>query len=246
MSDDPNAKLVLPTSAVGAQVERIGVAYRVWAPDHQSLTVLISSKTTRELRRPEPPQEQVGPDESIPKFEPDRRLVLERDENGYFSGFDPDGKEGDLYFFESAKGERFPDPATRFQPHGVHGPSECIDPASYTWRTTHWERPAWKGQVIYELHVGTFTEDGTFLSAIERLDHLAELGVQAIEIMPIADFAGERNWGYDGVCLYAPAHSYGRPEELRALIDAAHQRGLMVILDVVYNHFGPDGNYVRG
>jgi maltooligosyltrehalose trehalohydrolase len=244
MSDDLNSKLTLSTSAVGAQVEKTGVSYRVWAPDHQKLTVLISSQRPPDSIDQAPPQEQVGPDETIPKFEPTRSLVLERDENGYFSAFDPEGKAGDLYFFTSEKGERWPDPATRFQPYGVHGPSQCVDASSYAWRTSQWERPAWKGQVIYELHVGTFTEDGTFLSAIERLDHLVELGVQAIEIMPIADFAGERNWGYDGVCLYAPAHSYGRPDDLRALIDAAHQRGLAVILDVVYNHFGPDGNYL--
>jgi len=244
MSDDQNTELTDSTAAVGAQVEKTGVTYRVWAPDHQQLTVLISSAKARDAVNAKANKELVGQGELIPEFRAERRLPLERDENGYFNGFDSDGKAGDLYFFQNEKGQHLPDPATRFQPQGVHGPSECIDPSAYVWRTASWERPKWKGQTIYELHVGTFTEDGTFLSAIERLDHLVELGVQAIEIMPIADFAGERNWGYDGVCLYAPAHSYGRPDDLRALIDAAHQRGLMVILDVVYNHFGPDGNYL--
>jgi len=244
MSDVQNTKLDLATQTVGAQVEETGVGYRVWAPDHQQLTVLIhpgAKRSAAALKRMARGGEEA---DATFQFTADRRLALERNENGYFTGFDAAGQAGDLYFFESEKGERLPDPATRFQPYGVHGPSECIAPSAYEWRTQHWERPAWKGQVIYELHIGTFTEDGTYLSAIERLDHLVELGVQAIEIMPLADFAGDRNWGYDGVCLYAPSHSYGRPEDLRALIDAAHQRGLAVILDVVYNHFGPDGNYL--
>jgi maltooligosyltrehalose trehalohydrolase len=118
-----------------------------------------------------------------------------------------------------------------------------VDHTGYAWKTPGWHRPVWRGQTIYELHIGTFTSEGSFLSAIERLDHVVDLGAEAIEIMPIADFSGSRNWGYDGVSLYAPAHCYGRPDHLRALVDAAHQRGLLVILDVVYNHLGPSGNY---
>ncbi|MGI4756153.1 MAG: malto-oligosyltrehalose trehalohydrolase, partial [Janthinobacterium lividum] len=137
-----------------------------------------------------------------------------------------------------------PDPASRFQPDDVHGPSEVIDPSSYAWHDTAWQNRPWSEAVLYELHVGTFTEAGTFRAAIEKLDYLAALGITAIEIMPVADFAGKRNWGYDGVLLYAPDSSYGRPEDLKALVDAAHARGLMVLLDVVYNHFGPDGNYL--
>jgi malto-oligosyltrehalose trehalohydrolase len=139
---------------------------------------------------------------------------------------------------------RVPDPASRYQPDDAHGPSEVIDPAAYTWSDSAWLGRPWHEAVLYELHVGTFTPEGTFHAARERLDHLVALGVTGIEIMPVADFPGRRNWGYDGVLLYAPDSSYGRPEDLKALVDAAHTRGLMVLLDVVYNHFGPDGNYL--
>lgn len=206
---------------VGAQVSPRGVTYRVWAPDHRHGSVCIQPPDAAE-----------------------RRLELAPRAGGFFEAIDEQGRAGDLYTFEFIKGKRLPDPAARFLPQGVHGPSECIDPNSYSWQTDTWQRPRWHGQSIYELHVGTFTEDGTFRSAIARLDHLVELGVEAIEIMPVADFAGDRNWGYDGVALYAPARCYGRPDDFRALIDAAHQRGLAVILDVVYNHLGPAGNYL--
>ena len=135
-------------------------------------------------------------------------------------------------------------PASRFQPQDVHGPSEVIDPSSYAWNDSAWSGRPWTEAVIYEMHVGAFTTKGTFRAALEKLDHLAQLGVTAIEIMPVADFRGTRNWGYDGVLPYAPDSSYGRPEDLKALVEAAHERGLMVLLDVVYNHFGPDGNYL--
>ena len=136
-----------------------------------------------------------------------------------------------------------PDPASRFQPDDVHGPSELIDQA-YDWQARGWKGRPWHECVFLELHVGTFTGDGTFRGAIDKLDHVAEAGFTAIELMPVADFYGRWNWGYDGVLLYAPDSAYGRPDDLKALIDAAHQRGLMVFLDVVYNHFGPEGNYL--
>jgi malto-oligosyltrehalose trehalohydrolase len=139
---------------------------------------------------------------------------------------------------------RVPDPASRFQPEGVHGPSEVIDLHAHEWRELHWRGRPWSEAVLYELHVGTFTPSGTFRAVMERLDHLEQLGVTAIEIMPIAAFPGARNWGYDGALLYAPQSTYGRPEDLKALVDSAHARGIMVILDVVYNHFGPEGNYL--
>lgn len=205
----------------GAQASSQGVTYRVWAPDHKEGAVCIQSPDAGE-----------------------RRLDLRPQEGGFFEAVDESGKAGDLYSFEFMPGKRLPDPCSRFQPQGVHGPSECIDPSTYVWQNERWPRPRWHGQSIYEMHIGTFTEDGTFRSAIARLDHLVELGVEAIEIMPIADFAGDRNWGYDGVALYAPARCYGRPDDFRALVDAAHQRGLAVILDVVYNHLGPSGNYL--
>jgi malto-oligosyltrehalose trehalohydrolase len=148
------------------------------------------------------------------------------------------------YRFVLPDGTRVPDPASRFQPEDVHGPSEVIDPDAYEWQTPDWRGRAWSEAVIYELHIGTFTPEGTFRAAISRLEHLAVLGVTAIEIMPVADFPGARSWGYDGVLLYAPDSAYGRPEDLKALVDAAHARGIMVLLDVVYNHFGPDGNYL--
>ena len=151
---------------------------------------------------------------------------------------------GTRYRYLVPDGTAVPDPASRYQPEDVTGPSEVIDPEVYAWKDTAWRGRPWNEAVLYELHVGTFTPDGTFTSAIAHLDHLASLGITAIELMALGDFAGLRNWGYDGVLLYAPDSAYGRPEDLKALIDAAHQRHLMVILDVVYNHFGPEGNFL--
>ncbi|HEY2132647.1 MAG TPA: malto-oligosyltrehalose trehalohydrolase, partial [Acetobacteraceae bacterium] len=157
---------------------------------------------------------------------------------------DPWAKAGSRYQFILPDGLLVPDPASRFQPEDVHGPSEVTDPAAYMWADRNWRGRPWHEAVIYELHIGTFTPEGSFLGAIGKLDHIASLGVTAIEIMPVADFPGQRNWGYDGVALYAPDASYGRPEGMKRLVDAAHARGIMVFLDVVYNHFGPDGNYL--
>jgi malto-oligosyltrehalose trehalohydrolase len=151
---------------------------------------------------------------------------------------------GTRYQFVLPDGMAVPDPASRFQPQDVHGPSELIDPTRYRWRDQAWGGRPWNEAILYELHIGTFTPAGTFAAAIERLEHLVRLGVTGIELMPLADFPGRRNWGYDGVLPFAPDSSYGRPEELKALIDAAHESGLMVLLDVVYNHFGPEGNYL--
>ncbi len=140
---------------------------------------------------------------------------------------------------------KVPDPGSRFQPEDVHGPSEVIDPASFDWRDSSWRGRPWEEAVIYELHVGTFSSEGTFAGVESKLNYLAEIGISAIELMPLSDFYGKRNWGYDGVLPYAPDSAYGRPEDLKRLIQAAHAKGLMVILDVVYNHFGPDGNYLN-
>ncbi len=153
-------------------------------------------------------------------------------------------RAGSLYRFALPDGTRVADPASRFQPGDVNGPSEVIAAGRYAWKDGAWTGRAWKEAVIYELHVGAFTPEGTFTAAIGKLDHLAALGVTAVELMPIGDFPGLRGWGYDGVLLYAPDSSYGRPEDLKALVDAAHARGMMVLLDVVYNHFGPEGNYL--
>ena len=162
-------------------------------------------------------------------------------EDGWHIADVPEARPGDLYSFILPDGLEVPDPASRFQPDDVHGPSELIDP-TFKWRTQHWKGRPWEEIVIYELHVGAFTQAGTFLSAIEKLDHLQQLGITAIQLMPLSDFPGRYGWGYDGVLPYAPDSSYGRPEDLKTLVDAAHQRGICVFLDVVYNHFGPDGN----
>jgi malto-oligosyltrehalose trehalohydrolase len=139
---------------------------------------------------------------------------------------------------------RVPDPASRQQIDGVHGPSVVVDPQQFKWTDSKWRGKPWEETVLYELHVGTFTEQGTFLAVIDKLDYLKELGITAIELMPISDFPGVRNWGYDGVLHFAPAESYGTPADLKALVNACHDRGIMVFLDVVYNHFGPEGNYL--
>jgi maltooligosyltrehalose trehalohydrolase len=174
----------------------------------------------------------------------ERTLLLQRT-GEFFEGVDEAGRAGDTYWFESPGGERLPDVASRFQPHGVHGPSEVIDPLAYRWNTTYWHRPALRDLSIYEIHLGTFSPEGTFRGAIEKLDYLVALGVGAIQLMPVNDFAGRFNWGYDGVGLFAPSRNYGRPDDLRALVDAAHSRGIAVILDVVYNHVGPEGCYLK-
>jgi maltooligosyltrehalose trehalohydrolase len=152
---------------------------------------------------------------------------------------------GSRYRFRIDGELEVPDPASRFNPQGVHGPSEVIDPHAFAWDDGDWHAPPWHENALYELHVGTFNAPGTFAAVAARLPHLARLGVSAIELMPVNAFPGQRNWGYDGVLQYAPQNSYGRPQELKALIAAAHRHGLAVILDVVYNHFGPEGNYLH-
>ena len=151
---------------------------------------------------------------------------------------------GDLYsYFVDDEGP-FPDPRAMFQPYGVHGPSETIDHARFQWSDSRWQAPPLAAGVLYELHIGTFTNAGTFAAAIDKLPYLAELGITHIELMPVAEFSGDRGWGYDGVDLFAPHRAYGRPEDLKRLIDACHAEGLAVVLDVVYNHLGPAGNYL--
>jgi len=151
---------------------------------------------------------------------------------------------GTLYRFVLDSGREVADPASRFQPHDVHGPSEVIDPRSYRWNDGGWTGRPWKECVAYELHVGAFTHEGTFTAAAEKLPELASVGITAIALMPVADFPGQRNWGYDGVLLFAPDSTYGRPDDFRAFVDRAHALGMMVLLDVVYNHLGPEGNYL--
>jgi maltooligosyltrehalose trehalohydrolase len=194
---------------------------RVWAPAAASVEVVIYD------------------DSSIVSASP-----LSPEGDGYYSGEVRDAAAGTRYRFRIGADEAYPDPASRFQPDGPHGPSVVVDARTYDWADHEWRGASLPGQVIYELHIGTFTKGGTFRSAIERLPDLVDIGVTVIEIMPLADFAGRFGWGYDGVNLFAPCRLYGTPDDLRALIDAAHQLELSVILDVVYNHFGPDGNYL--
>jgi maltooligosyltrehalose trehalohydrolase len=173
------------------------------------------------------------------------QLPLEKRADGWFELITDEAAPGTQYFLRIDDLKQVPDPASRFQPLDVHGPSEVIDSRAFEWRDTAWRGRRWEEAVIYELHVGTFTPQGTFAAARDRLDYLADLGVTAIELMPVADFPGQRNWGYDGVLPFAPDSVYGRPEDLKELIQRAHERGLMVFLDVVYNHFGPEGNFLR-
>jgi 1,4-alpha-glucan branching enzyme/maltooligosyltrehalose trehalohydrolase len=171
-------------------------------------------------------------------------LPMAAQPEGWFELVAAEASAGARYRYRIDGRHLVPDPASRFQPDDVHGPSEVIDPHARRWRHAGWRGRPWEEAVIYELHVGAFTPGGSFAAARERLPYLRELGVTAIELMPVADFPGRRNWGYDGALLFAPDSRYGRPEELKALVDDAHGLGLMVLLDVVYNHFGPEGNYL--
>jgi malto-oligosyltrehalose trehalohydrolase len=165
-------------------------------------------------------------------------------EDGYYEIITEKAKAGSRYRYRINGANEVPDPASRLNPEDVHGPSQVVDPTVFEWTDDAWRSRAWHEAVIYELHVGTFSPEGTFAGAEARLGHLVELGVSVIELMPIADFPGKRGWGYDGVLLYAPETAYGTPNQLKSLIAAAHARGIAVMLDVVYNHFGPEGNYL--
>ena len=211
-------------SAVGATLlPEGGVLFRLWAPGCPRVRLLISTTTNHD---------------------PADLLEMQSTGDGFHELLVRSATAGTLYEFVLPDGTRVPDPASRFQPEDVHGPSEVIDPTAFGWTDGGWRGRPWHEAVIYELHIGTFTLSGTFCAATERLDHLSNLGVTAIEIMPVADFPGRYNWGYDGALLYAPDSVYGRPEDFKRFVDAAHARGLMVLLDVVYNHFGPDGNFI--
>lgn len=164
-------------------------------------------------------------------------------DGGWFELITDQAGPGTDYLF-AIDGSKDSDPASRFQPLGVHGPSAVVDAKEYTWKSHDWRGRPWGEAVLYELHVGAFSPEGTFQAAEQKLDYLTGLGITAIEIMPVSCFPGKRNWGYDGVLPYAPSACYGRPENLKRFVDSAHSKGLMVFLDVVYNHFGPEGNYL--
>ncbi len=204
---------------VGAECAAGGAHFRVWAPGRERVFVLFEDPGGREL-------------------------ALEREPGGYFSGWAPDAKPGASYRFRLDDDGAFPDPASRFQPRGPHGPSRLVDPSAYSWGDAGWPGARREGQVVYELHAGTFTREGTWKAAVPRLAELAELGVTTLEVMPVSDYPGRFGWGYDGVNLFAPCRLYGEPDDFRAFVDAAHAAGLAVILDVVYNHLGPDGNFL--
>jgi malto-oligosyltrehalose trehalohydrolase len=203
----------------GAQVSANGgTRFRLWAPAAQRVSVLIE-----------------GPGEQ-------REERMEPAARGWFGAEIPAVGGGARYRFRIDDGPCVPDPASRFQPNGVHGASEVIDPRAHDWSDEGWHGRPWHEVVLYETHVGAFTTRGDFVGVADRLEHLGDLGVTAIELMPLSQCPGARNWGYDGVLPFAPQSVYGRPEDLKRLVEAAHQRGLMVFLDVVYNHFGPEGN----
>lgn len=206
---------------IGAQPDAQGTRFRVWASAAQAVDVLL--------------------------YDGDAAAAhpLQPEGDGYFSAHIAGVRPGARYAYRLDGGGAFPDPASRSQPDGVHAASAVVDPAAFGWGDARWQGPDAEQLVIYEVHVGAATAEGTFDSLIERLVDLAALGVTAVELMPVADFPGMRNWGYDGVSMFAPARAYGGPEALRRLVDAAHRHGLAVLLDVVYNHLGPDGNYLR-
>ncbi len=205
---------------IGAEVQQDGrTHFRVWVPRRRNVEVVLEDPARG----------------SFP---------LHAEENGYFAGFAPAGV-GTRYRFRLDGGDKaYPDPASRFQPEGPHGPSQIVDPAAFAWTDHNWRGVSLPGQVIYEMHIGTFTPEGTWEAATRELPELKDAGITVLEIMPLADFPGQFGWGYDGVNLFAPTHLYGSPDDARRFIDRAHSLGMAVIHDVVYNHLGPDGNYL--
>jgi maltooligosyltrehalose trehalohydrolase len=204
----------------GAEIQPAGVHFRIWAPQRKSVEVVIEGASA-----PAP---------------------LERESTGYFSGLLTEARAGTRYRYRLDGGDYlYPDPVSRFQPDGPHGPSQVIDPADFVWTDHDWKGCSNHGEVAYELHIGTFTPEGTWGAAAAKLPGLVELGITVVEVMPVAEFPGKFGWGYDGVDLFAPTRLYGTPRDFRAFVNRAHELGLAVILDVVYNHIGPDGNYLK-
>lgn len=206
--------------AFGARLQPDGsVRFRLWAPALTSAFLRLEDE--------------------------DRRRLMVSSGDGWFELVTPEARSGSRYRFELPDGTAVPDPASRRQDRDVSGASIVVDPAAYHWRCPDWRGRPWHEAVIYELHVGSFSQEGSFTGVARRLPALKALGITAVELMPIAEFPGGWNWGYDGVLPYAPDASYGTPEDLKALVDTAHELGLMIFLDVVYNHFGPEGNYLH-
>lgn len=194
-----------------------GVRFRLWAPKPERVDLVLDGSP----------------------------VTMQKNESGWFEFVAKQAKAGSRYQFAIDGKLRVPDPASRFQPEDVHEPSQVVSPQSFEWTDDGWRGRPWEEAVIYELHIGTFSPEGTFGGVEAKLEYLASLGITAIELMPVSDFFGKRNWGYDGVLPFAPDSSYGHPDDLKRLVHSAHHKGLMVFLDVVYNHFGPEGNYLR-
>jgi len=223
MHENDTVRLVKRRYPIGAEL--IGpdqTHFRVWAPKAPGVDLVLDESAGQNSRR--------------------TYHALEAEDGGYFAG-DASARADTRYWF-LVNNNLYPDPASRFQPDGPHGSSCIVDPFRFRWADSQWPGISLKGQIIYEMHVGTFTKEGTWRAAAEQLEELARIGITVVEMMPVADFPGKFGWGYDGVDLFAPSHLYGTPDDLRAFIDRAHSLGLGVILDVVYNHFGPDGNYL--
>lgn len=204
------------TMPFGARITERGVEFSLWAPSVREVTLLIDG-----AERP-----------------------MAAAAEGWHRLLDPQARPGSLYRYRIEGGLSIPDPASRFQPDDIDGPSQVVDPAAFIWSDGDWRGRPWEEAVLYEAHVGTATPEGTFAALTAKLDHLRDLGITALELLPVADFPGNRGWGYDGVLHYAPDHAYGTPDDLKRLVDEAHRRGIMMFLDVVYNHFGPSGNYL--
>src|SRR5579872_6769263 len=204
----------------GAELRDDGVRFRLWAPAAQRVELVLADAGARALDMPG-----CG--------------------GGWFELVTNAARAGSRYRYRINGELLVPDPASRFNPEDVQGPSMVVDPRAFAWSDADWRGRPWREAVVYELHTGTFSPEGTFAGIASRLDHLVELGITTLELMPIADFPGRRGWGYDGVLPFAPDSAYGTPDMLKALVDAAHRRGLAVMLDVVYNHFGPQGNYLH-
>ena len=205
----------------GAEIRSdASVRFRLWAPAAKSVNVMIEQPIAQSFS-------------------------MSALDAGWFEFVTDEVAAGARFCFQIDGEIRVPDLASRYQPADVHGPSEVVDPCQFDWQDGDWRGRAWHDAVIYEIHVGAFTQEGTFAAIERKLDYLVDLGISAIELMPVADFPGGRNWGYDGVLPFAPDSSYGSPNDLKRLVQAAHAKGLMILLDVVYNHFGPEGNYIR-
>ncbi|HET6252646.1 MAG TPA: malto-oligosyltrehalose trehalohydrolase [Puia sp.] len=202
-------------------LQKDGCHFSVWAPERKSMTLHL-----------------------LARGDADTGIAMQKDKYGYFTAFAEGVTAGDLYYYLPDGGKQYPDPCSQHQPNGVHGPSAVVDHSLHPWNDSPWTGRPLASMIFYEIHVGTFTAEGTLDAIIPRLDDLVSLGITAIELMPLAECPGERNWGYDGVFLFAVQHNYGGPDALRRLVDACHRRGIAVFLDVVYNHLGPEGNYL--